>query len=154
MADLRPADDTTIAGNDRLYIRFFASEDSAIPLGDGQFRPNSGALLPRRKDEAISADLASLCTPEETRGRGGHAGPFNVAVIEVAAVRALNLRVTRDPIPEGQDGGPNGAHALIHGSRQNEHGDLTGGLRRPEAERLARACRLALPPYQPPEQQR
>lgn len=150
MADQRPADDNSILGDDRLYIRFYASPDSVVPLGEGEFRPNSGALLPRRKEEAISSDLASLCTPEETRDRGGHAGPFHVAVITVATVRALGLRVTRDPIPDGEGGGPNPAHALVHGSRENDDGNMTGGLKRPEAERLARACRLAIPPQ--PEQ--
>lgn len=152
MADLRPADDASVVSDDRVYIRFFASPDSAVPLAGGEFRPNSGALLPRRKDEPISADLASLCTPQETRDRGGHSGPFNVAVVSVATLRDLGLRVTRDPIPEGQHGGPNPAHVLIHGSRDNDNGDLTGGLRRPEAERLARAARLALPPHHSPGQ--
>src|SRR5438309_1027529 len=142
MADQRPADDLTIPGDERLYIRFYASPDSVVALGEGQFRPNSGALVPRRKEEPISANLASLCTPEETRDRGGHAGPFNVAVITVATVRGLGLRVTRDAIPDGEEGGPNPAHTLLHGSRENDDGNMTGGLRRPEAERLASACRL------------
>lgn len=149
MADQRPADDSSILAEDRVYIRFYASPDSVVPLGEGEFRPNSGALLPRRKEEPLSADLASLCTPEETRDRGGHAGPFHVAVITVAIVRGMHLRVTRDPIPDGQEGGPNPAHVLVHGSRENEDGNMTGGLKRPEAERLARASRLAIPPHPP-----
>lgn len=150
MADLRPADDASISGDDRLYLRFFADPDSAVPLGNGEFRPNSGALIPRRKDEPISADLASVCTPLETRDRGGHAGPFNVAVVSVAELRALGLRVTRDPIADGAEGGPNPAHVLIHGDFPNAQGDLKGGVRRKVTERLARAARLALPPHHQP----
>jgi hypothetical protein len=150
MADQRPADDLTIPGDERLYIRFYASPDSVAPLPGGEFRPNSGALLPRRKEEPISCDRASLCTPQETRDRGGHAGPFHVAVITVATVRQMGLRVTRDPIPDGEEGGPNPAHCLVHGSRESEEGHLTGGLKRPEAEKLARASRLAIPPLPAP----
>lgn len=153
MADLRPADDQAIPGDERLYIRFYASQDSVVPLGGGEFRPNSGALRPRRKEEPISADLASLCTPQESRVRGGHAGPFNVAVITVAAVRGLGLRVTQDPISEGDEGGPNPAHALVHGTRENDVGNMTGGLKGPEAERLARASRLAIAPHSPEPKQ-
>lgn len=144
MEDLRPADDPTIPGEERLYIRFFASTDSIVPVADGQFRPNSGALLPRRKDEPISVDLGSLCAPEETRDRAGHPGPFHVAVFTAAAVRELGLRVTRDPIPAGDEGGPNPAHALVHGSRPDADENLSGGLRRAEGERLARTARLAI----------
>jgi hypothetical protein len=147
MADLRPADDVSISGDDRLYLRFFADPDSAVPVGAGEFRPNSGALIPRRKDEPLSADLASLCTPQETRDRGGHPGPFNVAVVTVAAVREMGLRITRDPIEDGAEGGPNPAHVLVHGDFANDQGDLTGGVRRKVTERLARVARLALPPH-------
>jgi hypothetical protein len=151
MADLRPAHDDSISGDDRLYFRFFADPDSAVPLGAGEFRPNSGSLKPRRKEEPLSADLASLCGPQETRDRGGHPGPFNVAVVSVAEARALGLRITRDPIKAGADGGPNPAHVLVHGDFENDSGDLTGGVRRKVAARLAHIARLALPPHhQPP----
>jgi hypothetical protein len=144
MADLRPADDALIPGDERLYVRFYASPDSVVPLPGGEARPMSGALRRGRKDEPMSVDLASLCTPEETRDRGGNAGPFHVAVVTVTATRALGLRVTRDPLMEGQEGGPNPAHALVHGSRPNDDGDQTGGLTNGEAERLARTARLAI----------
>jgi len=143
MADLRPVDDLSIPGDERLYIRFFASPDSIRPVSDTESRPNSGALLPRRKDEPLSVDLGSLCAPEETRDRGGRGGPFHVAVVSVAEVRTLGLRVTRDPIAEGEEGGPNPAHALLHGTRDTD-GDLRGGLRRSEAEKLARAARVCI----------
>ena len=152
MADFRPADDVSISGEDRLYLRFFADPDSAVPLGNGEFRPMSGALIPRRKYEPLSADLASLCSAPETRNRGGHPGPFNVAVVSVGSVRGLGLRVTRDPIQAGVEGGPNPAHVLIHGDLPNENGDLTGGVRRRAAERLARVSRLALPPHHQSQQ--
>jgi len=155
MADLRPVDDSSIPDDEEFYIRFFASEDAVKPLPEGGLRPNSGALLPRRKDEPLSVDLASLCAPEETRDRGGHAGPFHVAVITVAAARAIGLRVTRDPIAVGEEGGPNPAHALLHGSRDSD-GYLRGGLKRTEAERLARAAKVRivtpLPPAEEPNQ--
>lgn len=143
MADQRPADDDSIPGNERLYIRIYASPD-AVVLEGGQSRPNSGTLRRKHKEEPISVDLGSLCTPEETRDRGGHSGPFHVAVITAAAARALGLRVTRAPIPGGEEGGPNPAHALVHGSRENDDGNLTGGLRNSEAERLARTARMKI----------
>lgn len=144
MADLRPADDDSIPGEERLYIRFYASADSVVQKKGVEARPMSGALRPRRKEEPISVDLGSLCTPEETRDRGGNAGPFHVAVVTVAAARALGLRVTRDPFMDDQDGGPNAAHALVHGSRVNDNGDQTGGLTNREAEHLARAARVSI----------
>ena len=93
--------------------------------------------------------MASLCSAHETRDRGGLASLFNVAVIEVATIRQLGLRVRRDPIADGEQDGPNPAHVQILGSRPNAVGDLTGGLKRPEAEKLAIAARLALPPHHP-----
>ena len=147
MADQRPADDGTIHGEDRLYIRFRATDDSVVPLPGGVSRPMTGALLPRRKDEPISADLASVCTPGETRDRGGAVGPFHVAVVTVATARALGFRVTRDPILAGQDGGPNPAHVLLHGTQLAVDGNMKGAVKRREAELLARESRVAdLPP--------
>ncbi len=92
----------------------------------------------------MSVDLGSLCAPQETRDRGGAAGPFHVAVVTAATVRVLGLRITKDPLSEGQEGGPNPAHALIHGTRPNDDGNLTGGLTNGEAEKLARAARVVL----------
>src|SRR5690348_6504784 len=113
MADQRPADDNSIPAGEQLFIRIYPSSDVVQPVGDGQFRPNSGGVKPRFKDEPISVDLGSVCTAAETRDRGTN-GNFHVAVITAAAVRALGLRVTRDPIGAGEEGGPNPAHALIH----------------------------------------
>ena len=86
MADHRPADDGSIPGDERLYIRVFPSQDVVQPAGDGQFRPNSGGVKPRNKDEPISVDLGPVCMPEETRDRGTN-GNFHVAMITAAAVR-------------------------------------------------------------------
>lgn len=150
MADQRPADDASIPGAERLYIRIFPSPDVVQPAGDGGFRPNSGALKPSKKDkdDPISVDLGSLCTPEQTRDRGTN-GNFHVAMITAAHVRELDLRITRDPVAEGVEGGPNPAHALVHGSRENENGDLTGGLTIRECEKLARKARFILITNQP-----
>lgn len=145
MADHRPADDASIPGAERLYVRIFPSPDVVQPSGDGGFRPNSGALKPSKKDrdEPISVDLGSVCPPEQTRDRGTN-GNFHVAVLTAADARGLGLRVTRDAIPAGQEGGPNPAHALVHGSRENENGDRTGGLTTGEYERLARKARFVI----------
>jgi len=79
MADLRPADDAAIPDDERLFVRFYASPDSIVPLPDGGSRPMSGALRRAdRKDEPLSVDRSSLCTAEQTRDRGGQGGPFHV----------------------------------------------------------------------------
>lgn len=144
MADLRPADDNTIPDDELLYIRVYPSPDVLVPVGDGQFRLASGAVRrAANKDEPKSVDLGSHCSPEETRDRGTN-GNFHVAEITAGSARALGLRVVRDPIPEGQEGGPNPAHALVIGSRKNANGDLTGGLTTTECEKFARVARARL----------
>jgi len=151
MADLRPADDLSIPGVERLYIRIFPSADVVQPTGDGGYRPNSGALKPSKneKNDPISVDLGSLCSAEQTRDRGTN-GNFHVAMVTAADARELGLRITKDPIAEGHEGGPNPAHALLHGSRENENGDLTGGLTIRECEKLARKARLVIITNQAP----
>jgi hypothetical protein len=144
--DLRPADDlAAIPNEERLFIRFFAAADSVVPLPDGSARPMSGAF--RRADrmhEPFSVDRSSVCTAEETRDRGGQGGPFHVAAFTAATARGLGLRLTPNPIPDGEEGGPNAAHALVHGTRPDGDGNLMGGLTNGEAERLARAARLVI----------
>ncbi len=70
-------------------------------------------------------------------------------MITAATVRGFGLRITRDPILEGQEGGPNNAHALVHGSRENDDGNLTGGLTKGEYEKVARAARFVIITPQP-----
>lgn len=141
MADLRPADDDSIPGDERLYIRIYPAPDALVPVGDGQRRPTSGGVTGRDKDEPLSVDLGSLSTPEQTRDRGTD-GNFHVAMFTAAAVRQLGLRVRRDPIVNGPV--PNPAHALIYGSRTNADGNQAGGLTKGEYSKLAHTARMVV----------
>jgi len=141
MADLRPADDESIAGDELLYIRIFPSSDALIEV-DGGFRPNTGSVTGRNKNEPVSVDLGSLCKPEQTRDRGTN-GNFHVAMITAASVRALGLRVIRNPILDGPL--PNPAHALVIGSRVNPNdNNQAGGLTAGEYAKMARAARIII----------
>ena len=146
MADLRPADDNSIPGDEVLYIRIYPAPDALVPLDGGQHRPNSGSVRGRVRDEPLSVDLGSLSTPEQTRDRGTN-GNFHVARITVADVRQFGLRVLRDPAVG--DPVPNPAHALIYGSRTNDNGDQAGGLTKGENSQLAHAARIVIITPQP-----
>lgn len=143
MQDLRPADDDSIPDDELVYLRIFASPDALKDAGNGEFRAMSGGVRGRDLNKPTSCDLASLCTPEETRDRGT-AGNFHVVKVTARALRAMGLRIRRDPI----DDPPNPAHAHIFGGRVNpdgEHeGDMTGGLTDGERGKLARATRLVV----------
>lgn len=140
MADLRPADDDSIPGDEKLYIRIFPTADALVPIGNGEYRPNSGTIK-RYPGEPLSADLGSLSTPEQTRDRGTN-GNFHVVMITAATVRQLGFRVRRDPIVD--DPVPNPAHALIYGSSKNTAGDQVGGFTGGEYSKLAHAARPVL----------
>ena len=140
MADLRPADDNSIPADERLYIRVYPAKDSVVWLEGGGHRLNSGSLRGRNKDEPMSVDLGSLCTPEQTRDRGTH-GNFHVAVLIAGEVRLLRFRIVRDPIADPPI--PNPAHALILGSR-NTGEDLEGALTIGEYGKLARIARIVI----------
>lgn len=149
MADLRPPDDESIPGEEPLYLRVYPAADSLVPVEDGGYRPMSGSVKGREADEPLSVDLGSLCTPAETRDRGTD-GRFHVAMIHVAAIRAIGLRVARDPIGGDQ---PNPAHALVYGSRQDKGKNFVGGLTGGEYSSFARAARFVLiysEPQDPP----
>ena len=142
MADLRPADDDSIPGDERLYIRIYPAADSIVPVEGAQHRPNSGSVRGRDPDEPLSVDLGSLSTPEQTRDRGTN-GNFHVALITAAAVRELGLRVRRDPVVDGPVANP--AHALIYGSRTNKaDSNQAGGLTAGEYSKLAHAARMVI----------
>lgn len=141
MADLRPADDDSIPDDERLYIRIYPASDALVPVEGGQYRPTSGGVRGRDRDEPLSVDLGSLSTAEQTRDRGTN-GSFHVAMIIVAAVRQVGLRVRRDPILDGPV--PNPAHGLIYGSRTNADGNQAGGLTKGEYSQLAHAARLVI----------
>ena len=146
MADLRPADDDSIPGDERLYIRIYPAPDALKPAEGGQHRPTSGGVKGRDRDEPLSVDLGSLSTPEQTRDRGTD-GNFHVAMITATAVRQLGLRVRRDPVADGPV--PNPAHALIYGSRINADGNQAGGLTKGEYSRVAHAARMVIITSQP-----
>lgn len=148
MADLRPADDDSIPGEERLYLRIYPAPDALVPVEDeaGQHRPHAGSVRGRDPNAPLSVDLGSLSTPEQTRDRGTN-GNFHVTVLTVATIRQLGFRVRRDPIAEGLV--PNPAHALIYGSRSNANGDQAGGLTGGEYSKLARAARMAIITPQP-----
>lgn len=140
MADLRPADDHSILGDERLYIRIYPAHDALVEVANEGYRPTTGGVR-RFPDEPLSVDLGSLSTPEQTRDRGTD-GNFHVAMITAAVVRQLGFRIQRDPVVEGP--APNLAHALIHGTRPRPNGDLVGGLTGGEFSRIARAARIVL----------
>jgi hypothetical protein len=139
MADLRPADDQTIPGHERLYVRIYPAQDAVVPVGDDTFRPHSGSIRGRDADQPMSIDLGSRSTPEQTRDRGTN-GNFHVAELVADDVRELGLRIVRDPIVE--DAVPNPAHALILGNRPGPNGDLIGALTKGEYSKLARKARI------------
>lgn len=146
MADLRPADDISISNDERLYIRIFPSPDVLRPVEGGGYRPMSGAMRARYRDEPLSVDLGSICTPGQTRDRGTD-GNFHVAQLIAGEVRAAGFRVVRDPVAGGE--APNPAHAVIYGSRTDVAGNVIGGLTGGESESLARLARIVIVTPQP-----
>jgi hypothetical protein len=151
MADQRPADDASIPDDERLYFRIFPAADALKPVPNepGQFMPTSGGVRPNSREEPLSVDLSSLCTPEETRDRGTD-GTFHVAMITAGAVRRLGFRIARDPIAIGE--AQNLAHALILGARENSDGDQVGGLTGGDCSKLAHAMRAIIVTQQPGRQ--
>src|SRR4051812_28996531 len=116
MADLRRADDNTIPDGEILHVRIYPAADAINPVEGGGHRPHAGSIRGRDPNKPMSVDLHSVCTFEQTRDRGTD-GNFHVATVTAGAVRALDLRVVRDPIEGGPL--PNPAHGLILGSRPN-----------------------------------
>jgi hypothetical protein len=146
--DRRPADDDTILAGEQLYLRVYPGADSIKQTEDGGRRPTTGGVKGRDMDEPLSVDLGSLCIPQQTRDRGTD-GNFYVAAFTAAMVREAGLRVRKDPIPEGQPGGPNDAHGLVYGTRRDAAGNLIGGLTGGEYGRIARFARIVLDPVPP-----
>jgi len=110
-----PLDDETIGNDGLLYLRVFPDPDCIVRIPGGGFRPNSGEL---RSDGALSVDLSSLSTPQQTRDRD-ISRPFHVAAIPAHVARAAGCGIVRDPL----EGNP--AHALLYGSHSNNDGSLT-----------------------------
>lgn len=134
-ADHRPEVDQTISDDELLYVRVFPAEDALVAIGDGSFRPNSGSF--RRGDEALSVDLGSICTPQQTCDRDT-SFRFHVAQFTVRMAREAGCRVVRRP-EEG-----NAAHAEVYGNRQDRFKSFTGGLTNGQSERIARQARIVL----------
>lgn len=132
-------DDESIQDSELLYIRVFPDQDSLIfdPTIQG-FRPTTGAL--KRREQPLSVDLGSLCTPEQTRDRD-KSFPFHVAAFTAATARKYDCRVVRDPIPEGQNEPENLAHGLVYGNRE----DMSGGLiPKSQSRKIAQEARIVL----------
>lgn len=121
--DLPPdIDDTTISDSEWLYIRVFPDKDSLIfDQNLKVFRPTTSAL--KSREQPLSVDLGSLCTPQETRDRD-KSFAFHIAAFTAGTARRYRCRVVRDPIPRGQKEPENPAHALVFGNNQNESGGL------------------------------
>lgn len=123
-----PEDDPTILDSEQLFRRVIPHAAALVAVGDGTFRPASGAL---RDKGPLSVDLSSLSTLEETRDRD-QSQHFHVASVSVAAVRAAGCIVRRDPLDD------NRAHALIFGHHS------TGGLTGSESRKIAQEATIAL----------
>jgi hypothetical protein len=126
-----PPDDPTIPDDEFLYRRIFPDPQNLKRLPDGRsFRPTTGAL---RSQEALSVDLGSVSTPEETRDRD-NSRPFHVAAISVLVARKEGCRIVRDPEER------NPAHALLYGTHEDGSGSLSSG----QAKRVARQSIIVL----------
>ncbi len=115
-------DDTTIQDNELLYIRVFPDKDSLIfDPNMTVFRPTTGAL--KRREQPLSVDLGSICTPQETRDRD-KSFAFHVAAFTAGTARKHGCRVVRDPISESKEERENPAHALVFGNHDSGSGGL------------------------------
>ena len=112
-------DDESIANDEFLYLRIFP-DPASIQLNEvgSGYRPASGSL--RRAGHALSVDLGSLATPEQTRDRDT-SRPFHVAAFTAGVARHVGCKVSRAP----EEGNP--AHALVIGSSERADGSLSKG---------------------------
>lgn len=114
--------DTTIPDSEWLYIRVFPDKDSLIfDPNTMLFRPTTGAL--KSREQPLSVDLGSICTPQETRDRD-KSFAFHVAAFAAGTARKYGCRVVRDPIPESKEERENPAHALVFGNHDSGSGGL------------------------------
>lgn len=132
-------DDTTISDSEWLYIRVFPDKDSLIfDQNLKVFRPTTSAL--KSREQPLSVDLGSLCTPQETRDRD-KSFAFHIAAFTAGTARIYRCRVVRDPIPGGQEERENPAHALVFGNNQNGSGGL---IPNSQSTKIARESRIVL----------
>lgn len=114
--------DITIPDSEWLYIRVFPDKDSLIfDPNMTVFRPTTGAL--KRREQPLSVDLGSICTPQETRDRD-KSFAFHVAAFTAGIARKYGCRVVRDPIEESKEERENPAHALVFGNHDSGSGGL------------------------------
>ena len=114
--------DTTIPDSEWLYIRVFPDKDSLIfDPNMTFFRPTTGAL--KSREQPLSIDLGSICTPQETRDRD-KSFAFHVAAFTAGTARKHGCRVVRDPILESKEERENPAHALVFGNHDSGSGGL------------------------------
>ena len=131
MPIILPPDDASISDDEMLYVRVYPCRDALqATQRHGEFRPMSGAL--RRHGDALSADLGSLCTPEQTQQRANNAS-FHVAAFTAGDARAAGCIVTRDPVA-GND-----AHALVWGDNTAD-----GSLSMRQSKQIAQRSRIVL----------
>ena len=123
-------DDPSIPDSEDLYIRIFPENVVTEDCPEGEFRPYSGAL---RREEPLSVDLSSKCTPQQTQQRAG-GDPFHVASFTAGIARKQGCRVARDPEPD------NDAHALVIG----DHQDGNGALSKKQMKHIAKSARIIL----------
>jgi hypothetical protein len=123
-----PENDPSIQDSEKLYLRIPPDRVVSDDCPAGEFRPGSGAL---RSEEALSVDLASMCTAEQTQQRGGGEA-FHVAVFTAGMARKQGCRIMGDPQP-GND-----AHALIFGN----HLDGKGALGKSQTKQIAKQARI------------
>lgn len=124
-----PQDDPTIGDEERLYRRVYPNPDEleADSTGTG-YRPRSGAF---RGEGALSVDLSSLSTPEETRSRHTPSN-FYVAEFSARTAREAGCVIVRDPQPDDP------AHALVYGLGE------AGALTKSQTKKIGRMSRIVL----------
>jgi hypothetical protein len=132
MAEKDLPDDESIPNDEFLYVRIFPDPASIQPieLGIG-YRPSSGSL--KRNGQALSVDLGSLSTPEQTRDRDTNF-PFHVAAFTAGTARLAGCKVVRASEPD------NPAHGLVIGN--HERGD--GSLNKGQIRKISRQATIVL----------
>lgn len=130
MPDQPPPDDPTIERDEPLYLRIFPDPDILVRDNPNQdrYRPRSGCL---RSESALSVDLGSLSTPEQTREKDT-SRPFHVAMFTAGVARDAGCRVVKDRTPD------NPAHALVYGAGEN------GSLTKRQTRKIAHRSEIVL----------
>jgi len=128
MPDQAPPDDRTIEDGDHIYRRARGDQIKLLPDGSG-YRGSSAILV--SSGGPLSADLASLCTPEQTRD-GAAFGDFHVVAIPVKALRDEHCSLEHAPDLEHN----NPAHVHVYGGKRD------GALTNSQANRISQTTRV------------